>query len=479
MDELAINTDLFNDLHILVFGDVMLDRYWYGHVNRISPEAPVPIVSVADMHAKPGGAANVAMNIKALGANVSLFGYVGEDDKASTLKELLTQADITCFLTPLKNIPTTTKLRVLGKGQQLLRMDFEKPQSHTINENLIKQYTEQLASANVVVLSDYAKGACQDIQQLIQLAKKQHKIILVDPKHGDYARYRGATLLAPNRREFEEVVGVCENQDELVAKAKKLMKDYDIKVLCITLGQEGMLLVPAKEKPLYLKAKAQEVFDVTGAGDTVVAVFAAAMAAGLDNYAAARLANTAAGIAVSKLGAAQVTVAELQLALQRDYFAKQYIVQQEELLQRVAEARSRGEKIVMTNGCFDILHAGHIEYLQQARQLGQCLIVAVNSDESTKRLKGKNRPINSLAMRMQVLAALRAVDWVVSFDADTPAELINQVKPDVLVKGGDYQLVDIAGSDVVLASGGQIITLDIKEGYSTSALIDRIRQGLS
>lgn len=458
----------FQNARILVVGDVMLDRYWHGISSRISPEAPVPIVHIKQQEDRPGGAGNVALNIAALGANATLVGIVGTDAAADTIVTQLTEKKVNCCFIHLKHVPTITKLRVLSRHQQLIRLDFEEP-LFTVENHIVDSMQAQLAATDVVILSDYGKGTLHNPAQLIRLAKAADKLVLVDPKGKDFSKYQGATLMTPNLAEFEAVVGPCENEAILVEKGENLRNSLQLTALLITRSEQGMTLLQQDKPALHLPTQACEVFDVTGAGDTVISVLAVSLAAGIEMAQATTFANIAAGLVVAKLGATTINVTELAHALQVEN--KSGIYYADSLQLTVQIAKSKGEKIVMTNGCFDILHAGHIQYLTQARELGDRLIVAVNDDESVKRLKGNSRPIHSLEQRMAVLKALRCVDWVVPFSQDTPRELICQILPDILVKGGDYQLHEIAGNDCVLAQGGQVLTLDFLPNCSTSRII--------
>ncbi len=461
---------------ILVYGDLILDRYWYGHATRISPEAPVPVVKVDQSEARPGGAANVALNLSALGCQVDLMGVLGKDNEARQMQSLLSQYDINCYFEQLDYFATISKLRILGQVQQLLRVDIERPLTHFDDESILAHYKRCLMGAQVVILSDYAKGALFNVDKLIAAACAQNVPILIDPKINNWECYRGATLLTPNLKEFEAVVGHCPDEETLEFKARALIEAYDFEALLVTRGKRGMLLIQKNAPAVNLTAQAREVFDVTGAGDTVIAVMAASMALNRDLADAAKLANLAAGLVVRKLGAATVSVPELRREVQIYNDSHLGILSENSLLQTIADARAHGEKIVMTNGCFDVLHAGHVEYLEQARGLGDRLVVAVNSDDSVARLKGPKRPLNPLKARMEVLNALRSVDWVVSFSEDTPACIINKVLPDILVKGGDYRIEDIVGGDVVRQNGGEVLTIPFKKGFSTSSLIKKIQE---
>ena len=371
-------------------------------------------------------------------------------------------------------LPTITKLRVISRNQQLIRLDFEEI-FHTLPTYFLHdKFTEQLASANLIVISDYGKGTVFDPQPYIQQARKVNKPVFVDPKGTDFKRYQGATLLTPNRQEFEMVQGVCHSESDLIEKGQQAIIDYDLQALLITRSEQGMTLIQRDKKALHFSSQAKEVYDVTGAGDTVIGVLAAAFAAENDLMHATQLANVAAGLVVSRLGAASVTPSELQHALEELQGKQSSIVNKQQLLQLVLDAKAKGETIVMTNGCFDILHAGHVGYLQQAKSLGDRLIIAVNDDASVKRLKGNTRPINSLEKRMEVLAALSSVDWIVPFSEDTPEKLITSVLPTILVKGGDYEVNQIAGAKQVIENGGQVKILPFKEGCSTTQMIEKI-----
>jgi D-beta-D-heptose 7-phosphate kinase/D-beta-D-heptose 1-phosphate adenosyltransferase len=466
----------FNKARVLVVGDLMLDRYWQGAAAKISPEAPVPVVHVHDTEERPGGGANVALNMTSLGVEVALCGLVGEDEAGVRLADKLIEAGVRCLLQRDKSVPTITKLRVISQHQQLLRLDFEQPIWAVDLTELQAQYQQQLSTCDLVILSDYAKGTLQDPQGLIAAAVQRHIPVLVDPKGSDFKKYRNATLLTPNLKEFEAVVGHCETDQQLNEMGIALREALNLNALLITLSERGMLLIQEDAPPLHLPTRAREVFDVTGAGDTVIGVLGAGMAAGMPLHEAAGLANVAAGLMVGKLGAGSVSLNELKGAMNRQGdFDFHTIMNRESLAEAVSMARQQGERIVMTNGCFDILHEGHVRYLQQAKQLGERLVVAVNDDESVRRLKGMGRPINPLARRMAVLAGLASVDWVVPFNEDTPESLICAVKPDLLVKGGDYKPEEIAGYDCVVAHGGEVRVLEFLPGVSTTRIVEAMR----
>lgn len=450
----------------------MLDRYWHGATSRISPEAPVPVVHVRDVEERCGGAGNVATNLSALGARVRLTGVVGMDGAADSLAALLAAAAVEERLERRPGRSTITKLRVLSRHQQLIRLDFE----DDVGDGALDPTAvlDLLGSpVQALVLSDYAKGALARVAEIIPRARGAGVPVVVDPKGRDFTRYRGATVLTPNLAEFEAVVGPCRDLDQVVDRGAALRRDLGLDGLLITRSEHGMTLITAAGAT-HRPAQVREVYDVTGAGDTVVAVLAAGVAAGLSLDDSMELANLAAGLVVGKLGTAAVSDAELRAAATPAVPEAAGVLTEQQLLQTVARARERGQRVVMTNGCFDILHAGHVRYLAQARALGDRLVVAVNDDASVQRLKGHDRPINPLARRMAVLEALAMVDWVVPFVEDTPERLICAVVPDVLVKGGDYRPEDIAGGACVRTRGGRVVVLGYEEGCSTTGIIEAI-----
>ena len=466
----------FDRARILVVGDVMLDRYWHGASSRISPEAPVPVVNIADTEDRPGGAANVALNLAALGCQVSLVGVIGADEAGSILEKALSLPNIQTHLHISVQKPTVTKLRVISRHQQLLRMDFEDKFKPEDSDAVQQRMARLVDDVDLVIISDYAKGSIQDAPALIQLANAAGVPVLVDPKAKNFSCYAGAFMLTPNFHEFEAVVGGCADESELMAKGLALIAEQNLSSLLITRGELGMTLVRPGFPELHLPARAREVFDVTGAGDTVIAALAASLAAGEGLPESVAIANLAAGIVVGKLGTASITALELRRAIFEEQGYEGGAVTQEQLLRGLAEARYQGETIVFTNGCFDIIHAGHVGYLEEARKLGSRLVVAVNSDASVKRLKGDGRPINSLERRMAVLAALGAVDWVVAFDEDTPEWLLQSIKPDVLVKGGDYSENQVVGAPIVRAYGGQVKVLSFFDNCSTTSIVNKLRK---
>lgn len=465
---------VFERAHILVVGDVMLDRYWHGTSSRISPEAPVPVVKIGQTDDRPGGAGNVALNMAALGCNVSLIGVIGADEAGGILQARLQAARIRTDLQVSTSKPTITKLRIISQHQQLLRMDFEENFDATDTSEIIEKTKIAIQHADVLVISDYSKGSLPDCQVLIRMAREHGIPVLVDPKGNDFSRYRGATILTPNFHEFEVVVGKCSSDQDMVQKGSVLMQQLDLQALLVTRGEHGMTLLRPGEPELHLPARGREVFDVTGAGDTVIATLAAALASGQPLPESTALANMAAGIVVGKLGTASISSAELRRAIIAEQGAERGVVTEEQLLMALEDARASGERIVFTNGCFDIIHAGHVGYLEEARKQGDRLVLAVNSDDSIRRLKGSGRPINPLDRRMAVLAGLEAVDWVVSFDEDTPERLLRRVKPDVLVKGGDYREDQVVGNQIVKAYNGSVKVLSFYDNCSTTSIVNKI-----
>jgi D-beta-D-heptose 7-phosphate kinase/D-beta-D-heptose 1-phosphate adenosyltransferase len=466
----------FDAARVLVVGDVMLDRYWHGATSRISPEAPVPVVKVGNAEDSPGGAGNVALNLAALGAAATLVGLVGHDEAGEELETRLRAAGVLCDFEKVSDKPTITKLRIVSRHQQLIRLDFEEAFHIDSAEAINAKVAALLDSTDVVIVSDYNKGALAAVSALITLARKQGVPVLVDPKGEDFGKYRGATLLTPNLHEFEQVMGACESEEDLVAKGRLLIKELELEALLVTRGEHGMSLIRADEAELHIPARARDVFDVTGAGDTVISVLGAALAAGSGLPEAVALSNIAAGLAVTRVGTVAVSGPELRREVQSDGGSDRGVMTREQLALVVADARAHGEKVAFTNGCFDIIHAGHVGYLQDARKCGDRLIVAINDDESVRRLKGEGRPINPIERRMAVVSGLESVDWVVSFSEDTPENLLSEVKPDCLVKGGDYGIEGVVGAEIVQQYGGEVRVLSFLDNCSTSAIVEKIKK---
>lgn len=471
---MLVATPEFTAARIIVIGDVMLDRYWSGQALRISPEAPVPVVKVKSVEDRIGGAGNVALNIAKLGGKVVLLGVVGDDAEGAALQQLLEAEGVECDFVLAKNQRSICKLRVMAQHQQLLRVDFEETPIRFDQDALKAALVRHLPDCDVVVFSDYGKGTLADVAHYIDTAKQAGRQVLVDPKGVDYQRYACADLITPNFAELQAVVGICQDEADVLAKGRALLTQCQIPTLLLTRGEAGMTLIqPDFEQSL--PAQAKDVFDVTGAGDTVIAVMALGVALGLPLPEAMYFANLAGGIVVGKLGTSTVSLPELTRAMHGDRDSIYGVVSEDELLKLFARARAHGEKIIMTNGCFDLLHAGHVTYLEQAKALGDRLCVAVNSDASVKRLKGETRPINGLQERMTVLAALACVDWVVEFTEDTPERLYCKLLPDVVVKGGDYTAEQVVGGDCVIKAGGEVKILQFLDGHSTTAMINKAK----
>lgn len=469
-----MNLPRFDQARALVFGDAMLDRYWHGSTSRISPEAPIPVVDIAEVEDRLGGAANVALNIAALGGAASLVAAVGDDEPGRALTAKLNGAGIENDLVKVQGRETITKVRIVSQKQQMVRADFE--QVAPIEPELFLPALKQILPANdVLILSDYDKGVLDQPGAAISLARDLNKPVLVDPKFKDYSSYQGATLVKPNRKEFQAAVGHWSSDQELVEKAQVMMSNLGFEAMLITRGDEGMTLVKKGQPGIHLPAASREVFDVSGAGDTVIATLATALASGQTLDDAVQICNVAAGIVVAKHGTASVTGPEVRLEVSKSLNASG-VLSREQLQQSVTEAKASGEKVVFTNGCFDILHAGHVEYLTEARQKGDRLIVAINDDAGVSRLKGEGRPINNVERRATMLAGLAAVDWVVAFAEDTPEALLKEIEPNVLVKGGDYTVNEVVGGDIVAGYGGEVAVLKLVDGLSTTALAEKIKR---
>ena len=469
----------WRNVRALVVGDVMLDQYVWGEVERISPEAPVPIVHAGMRDERPGGAANVAMNLAQLGACVTLVGFAGGDAEQERLESLVAEQAIEPRLTAIADAPTTTKLRILSGHQQIMRLDTECKEQHATAayDSLLAKALAALPEAGVVVLSDYAKGALtEEVCQAIIREAAQRKIpVLVDPKQQDFQRYRGATAVCPNLKELAIATGQSPSDVEAVLGAgQSLVASLQLKLMIATLGDKGIVAL-WPETRLHAPAVVQQVYDVSGAGDTVAAVLALSMACDASVDTAIELANVAAGVVVGKVGTSPITREELLGALSQAAAVEMddKVLGFEQLLARVASWRSAGQRIVFTNGCFDILHIGHIRLLEKARRKGDRLIVGLNSDDSVRRLKGESRPVVGESERARVLGGLSAVDAVVLFAEDTPLRLIEAVRPDVLVKGGDYTEDNVVGAREVRAWGGRVELIPLVPGTSTTQLIQR------
>lgn len=467
----------WQSVHALVVGDAMLDCYIWGDVERISPEAPVPIVRMMRRTQQPGGAANVAMNVVGLGAKATLFGFYGDDAEGAELRSCLAKTGVDSELIVIDSHPTTTKQRILGGDQQMLRLDMERADNYpdTAYDELIDKVKAALATSDVLVLSDYAKGVLSQnvCQELISSARVLGKPVLIDPKQRDFGRYRGATTICPNLSELSAATGVsAKDLNAILAAGQKLVPQLNLDYLAVTLSEKGIAVLGADTQTI-LPAAARQVFDISGAGDTVIAVLALARACGLDAQASAALANLAAGIVVGKVGTVPVKRDELLAALmpETELDAREKVLPLSQLVIRVSAWRAVGEKIVFTNGCFDLLHIGHITLLEQARREGDRLVVAINSDASVRELKGESRPIVGENERARILAALSAVDAVVVFGEQTPLLTIESLRPDVIVKGGDYDESTVVGAIEVRSWGGRVKIIPTVDGFSTTGLI--------
>lgn len=468
--------------HVLVVGDVMLDRYWRGSVSRISPEAPVPIMLVGNDEARPGGAANVAVNLKSLGCTVSLLSVTGKDEAGLCLQDKVLNYGIDADILQFSEASTTVKLRMVDKSQQLLRCDFEDKVvlSKNNRKEFLAKFSKIIQQVDVCIFSDYDKGCLADCKHMLEIAKKHKVFTCVDPKQKDFSIYTGADLVSPNLNELQFYIGKKTlEQSEQEQGCISLMQKYNISNILLTQGELGMTLLQAKEggKSTRFSARSREVFDVTGAGDTVIAVLAACYASGIQLVESSRIANIAAGIVVKKSGVSTLSIQELNKSINKHQDSTENkLCELIDLAQNAYFSRQLGLKLVMTNGCFDILHLGHIDYLEKASSFGDCLIVAINDDASVRGLKGKSRPVNKLYVRMRMLAALSFVDWVVPFSEQTPLNIINKIQPDVLVKGADYKIDEIVGAKEVIQAGGRVERISLVPGYSTTGIIEKLTE---
>jgi D-beta-D-heptose 7-phosphate kinase/D-beta-D-heptose 1-phosphate adenosyltransferase len=470
---------------VVVVGDLMLDRYVFGRVARISPEAPIQVLRVQREEERPGGAASVAANLHALGADVRVIGFTGEDGAGRRLRQLLAEDDVDVRgLVAVAGRSTTLKTRmVAGRAaghQQILRVDREDdgPFDTDAEDRLLAACTAELEGAHCVVLSDYAKGVLSPrvTARIIELARERELPVVVDPKGLEYGKYQGATVVTPNRKEAREATGIELTGREAISDACRDLLDLaGVEAVVITLDKDGMALVDRQGQERVVPTTPREVYDVSGAGDVVTAVLGLALGDGRSLFEAVLLANVAAGVECGKVGAVPVTRDEVLQALGAVPEALHSVLTIDELLHALEPIRRAGREIVFTNGCFDILHAGHVRYLQAARRLGQVLVVGLNDDASVKRLKGPERPLNAQDDRAELLASLSCVDFVVLFGEDTPYELISQVRPDVLVKGEDWRDKGVVGSEIVEGAGGRVVLVPMLEGRSTTGLVDKIR----
>jgi|TARA_B110000238_G_C16139559_1_gene445505 D-beta-D-heptose 7-phosphate kinase/D-beta-D-heptose 1-phosphate adenosyltransferase len=461
------------DVHVLVVGDIMLDRYWHADANRISPEAPVPVASITDTHDRAGGAANVAQNISSLGSQVTLVGAIGDDQEGVALKQILHKQNINTNLVSSSLVRTTSKIRIVSRNQQLIRLDFD-DKAHSCRADIEQAFLACVKQCSIVILSDYGKGVLAEVQAIIQAAQTNNKKVIVDPKGTDFSKYKNASVITPNYSEFCAVVGECDCEQDIYQKAQSLCEENNFEALLITRSEKGMTLVMQDGAVTNFPAQMREVYDVTGAGDTVISAFAMSLAADGDFNQAARVANIAASIVVGKFGAATVTAEELTHGMLSYECPNSKLVSSDFLARRIEDAHTKKQTVVFTNGCFDVLHKGHAHLLREASTFGDIVVVALNSDDSVKQLKGDDRPINNLQDRAEMLSYFSSVDWVVSFDDSTPEALIRKLNPDMLVKGGDYQPDSIVGADYVQQRGGEVKIVPFVDGYSTSKIISSI-----
>jgi D-beta-D-heptose 7-phosphate kinase/D-beta-D-heptose 1-phosphate adenosyltransferase len=484
----ALNSDLATVVahfgkqtqHALVIGDVMLDRYLMGEVNRISPEAPVPVVLIKSEQQRAGGAANVAANLALLGVTTHMIGLIGNDHEGQRLLAAMSEYGInTQAMITTPSRPTIAKTRILGGHQQMMRLDQEV--TGVLSDNEAAQVMQAIQTAlqqhpALIILSDYAKGLLteQVCQQVIAYGRQHNIPVLVDPKGRNYDKYRGATALTPNKKETAEACDTQMSDAALIDKACTLKTSLLLDFLAVTRGEEGITLIA--EQTTHLSATAKQVFDVSGAGDTVIATLAAGLMHGLSSLDSLALANIAAGIVVGKVGTVPITKADLIDAIATAQGSQQAhkVTELPDLLQKVASWKQQGQKIVFTNGCFDLLHAGHVTYLEGAKKRGDRLILGLNTDRSVSALKGPTRPVVNEKDRARVLAALESVDAVILFDEDTPLNLINAIQPNIIAKGSDYTADQVVGGKEVLSWGGEIALIDLVEGRSTTNLIKKM-----
>ena len=479
--ELAQLVRRFGDARVLVLGDVMLDRYVSGSASRLSPEAPIPVLRPTARRATVGGAANVALNVATLGGQVALVGVIGDDAEGAELAQLLESSGIVPHLVTAAGRPTTAKTRFMVGAHQLLRLDEETAAAidELIAERVVQRFSYALGTANVVVLSDYAKGVLSDSVLRAVLAQCQSSdcMVIADPKRMDFASYRGATVLTPNEYEVRQATRIEADDDSEADRAgRRALDDTGCAAVLVTRSAKGLTLVRRDELPLHLPTRAREVADVSGAGDTLVAALAVALGAGAALPEAAMLANITAGIAVGKPGTATVSRNELLgvLHLEDLVATNRKIAARDEAVQRAAAWRAQGLRVGFANGCFDLIHPGHVRLLTEARSRCDRLIVGLNTDESVKRLKGPTRPLQNETARATVMASLAPVDMVVLFAEDTPLELIRVLRPAVLVKGADYSIDQVVGADLVQSWGGTVLLVELQPGHSTTGTIRRM-----
>ena len=468
------------ELKALVVGDLMLDEYLWGSTERISPEAPVQVVDVRREDLRLGGAGNVLNNLVSLGCRVAVASVLGDDRDGRLLRRMLDEKAIdTAGVIAAAGRVTSRKTRILASNQQMLRIDREtrSPVPLEAAEQLCHFVREAVRDAQVLLISDYQKGVLTDavLAEIIAAGREAGIPVVVDPKGSDYRKYRGATLLTPNRKEAQVAAGIpIVDEPSLLLAGRTLCREIDLEALVLTRSEEGMSLFLRDGRELHLPTEAREVFDVSGAGDTVLSVVGAALGVGLSFEEAGRLSNIAAGVVVGKVGTSTVSAEEIRDAAGRQQEGEHKIRDRHALQHLLAEQQARGKSVVFTNGCFDLLHAGHVKYLQKARSLGDLLVLGLNSDASIRRLKGPRRPLIDQEERAHLLAALSCIDYVTIFDEDTPLELIRLLKPQILAKGGDYTLDTVVGREIVESYGGRVELVRFVDGKSTTNIIENI-----
>lgn len=469
----------FEYLNIVVIGDVILDKYILGECERISPEAPVPIINVNSSKSLPGGASNVACNLLSIGANVILICPYGKDKSSAELKKILQKNKLSFRYIYDDFFKTPTKTRLLSQGQQIVRFDEYDRTVTTKADKIIKELESLEKKIDLIIFSDYDKGTLSEIDKILEYTNKKSIKTIVDPKGDNFDKYKNCSIITPNLKEFSKIVGSFTNNSEFEEKAFNLLDKLALEALLITKGKYGLSLISNSKDHQEISAEASEVFDVTGAGDTVISILAAMYASGASLYDAAFVSNIAAGISIQRQGTVQVTREELSnaLAKKNNYkFISKILDENVDLGLFFKSLKQKNKKIVMTNGCFDILHAGHVSYLEKSQLMGDYLIVGINTDESVRRLKGKKRPVNTLENRMRVIASLNSVDLVIPFSEDTPINLIKTIKPDIYVKGADYKLNEIIGADFIRSYGGEVNLIPLLDGLSTSNTISKISE---
>tara|TARA_B110000503_G_C7147648_1_gene413714 strand:+ start:53 stop:1444 length:1392 start_codon:yes stop_codon:yes gene_type:complete len=457
----------------LIIGDIILDEYWFGDSNRISPEAPIPVVNIKNKNFRLGGAGNVALNLSEIDSNVTLVSTIGKDLDGKTIEKILKKKKLKYHLKKISHGKSIKKLRIFSGHHQMIRLDFESERKN-YQLKLNNKLKNEIDKSKLILLSDYGKGTLLEIKKIIKYAKRKSKLVIIDPKGSDFSKYKYASILTPNMNEFIEVVGEVNNKTQLIKKARNLIQKNSLIGVLVTQGKNGMTFV-TKDKVIHKNSLTQNVYDVTGAGDTVIATFSAYLNSGKTYEESMEMANIAASTVIKKIGTATVDKKEIEEIYENrnKILNKKFYRSNSEILKKIKMIRSKNMKIVMTNGCFDIVHAGHIHLLENAKKFGDFMIVAINSDKSVKALKGKKRPINKLSARIEVLQALSCVDLVVVFNDLTPLKTIKMISPDVLVKGGDYKVKDIVGADLVKARKGKVKIIKTKIGYSTTRILQR------